>query len=101
MKYWFVESEPMAYSGSILGMVETNVETTRKVSNKSKQAGGERVIAVWRPVFLRNHFSFYTVVLVTLNQQGKYQIFSLCFEWRAGITNKKNLENFNLKALLF
>jgi len=26
MKYWFVESEPMSYLGSILGMVETDVE---------------------------------------------------------------------------
>lgn len=32
----------MAYSGSILGMVETNVrKQLEKVSNKSRQAGGE------------------------------------------------------------
>ena len=30
MKFWFVESEPMEYSGSTLGMVGTDVENSYK-----------------------------------------------------------------------
>ena len=160
MKFWFVESEPMEYSGSTLGMVGTDVENSYKkyLINHSKgetlkywQSGNQvffgggacflgfllfrawpaayegsqargwiGTIAAslhysswqrqilnplsrvrdqthilintsrvcnpmshnrnsWKPVFWI-HFSFYTAVLMTLNQQGKQQIFSLCFD---------------------